>query len=125
MGNIIELIFNEDLIKLIKLLRVQKLSDYVVGLDNYDLYPISPPLDFIALEFGLQDHKLPSTEENPMGASYDEETEKYLVETHCFIVDNLEYIEEILHQFCDVGIKPGKYTCLAQQRIWKYQLIGI
>ena len=37
-----------------------------------------------------------------------------------FIVENLEFIEEILHQFCDVGIKPGKYSCLAYQRIWKY-----
>ena len=52
---------------------------------------------------------------------YDEETTERLHGIDAYIVENLEYIEEILHQFCDVGIKVGKYSCLAYQRIWKYE----
>ena len=75
----------------------------------------------LQMVLGLQDHRVPGTEENPLGAEYDEETTNYMHEIDAFIVENIEFIEEILHQFCDVGIKAGKYSCLAYQRIWKYE----
>lgn len=121
MGNKIILVFTEDIIKFIKLLKVQKFSDSKVGIDNYGLYPESHLFDFMAMILDLQDHIIKGTEENPLGAEYDEEATKKMFEIDSFIVENLEYIEEILHQFCDVGIKPGKYSCLAYQRIWKYE----
>ena len=120
MGNKISLVFTEDIIKFIKLMKVQKFNDSKVGFDNYGLYPESHLFDFMALVLGLQDHKIAGTEENPLGAEYDEEETRKMHEIDGFIVENLEFIEEILHQFCDVGIKPGKYSCLAYQRIWKY-----
>lgn len=123
MGNKISLVFTEDIIKLIKLLKVQKFSDSRVGIDNYGLYPESHLFDFMALVLGLQDHRIPGTEENPLGAEYDEETTNYLHELDSFIVENLEFIEEIIHQFCEVGIRPGKYSCLAYNRIWKFEEI--
>lgn len=121
MGNKINLVFTEDIIKFIKLMKVQKFSDSIVGFDNYALYPESHLFDFMAMILGKQDHRISGTEENPMGAEYDEETMNYFYEIDSFIIDNLEYIEEILHQFCDVGIKPGKYSCLSYNRIWKYE----
>ena len=123
MGNKISLVFTEDIIKLIKLLKVQKFSDSRVGIDNYGLYPESHLFDFMALVLGLQDHRIPGTEENPLGAEYDEETTNYLHELDSFIVENLEFIEEIIHQFCEVGIRPGKYSCLVYNRIWKFEEI--
>lgn len=120
MSNKISLVFTEDIIKFIKLMKVQKFSDSKIGFDNYGLYPESHLFDFMALVLGLQDHRIVGTEENPLGAEYDEEATERMHEIDAFIVENLEFIEEILHQFCDVGIKPGKYSCLAYQRIWKY-----
>ena len=120
MGNKVSLVFTDDIIKFIKLMKVQRFNDGQIGFDNYDLYPESHLFDFIAIVLGLQDHRIKGTEENPLGAEYDEEAMKYMFEIDSFIVENIEYIEEILHQFCDVGIKPGKYSCLAYQRIWKY-----
>lgn len=120
MGNKISLVFTEDIIKFIKLMNVKRFNDAQIGFDSYELYPESHLFDFMALILDLQDHRIKGTEENPLGAEYDEETTKYLHEIDSFIVENLEYIEDILHQFCDVGIKPGKYSCLAYQRIWKY-----
>lgn len=120
MGNKISLVFTEDIIKFIKLMKVQKFSDSKVGIDNYGLYPESHLFDFMAIVLGLQDHIIKGTEENPLGAEYDEEAMEKMMEIDSFIVENLDSIEEILHQFCDVGIKPGKYSCLAYQRIWRY-----
>ena len=56
-----------------------------------------------------------------MGAEYSKEAMDKMHEIDEFIVENLQYIEEIIHQFCDVGVKPGKYSCLAYNRIWKYE----
>ena len=110
MGNKISLVFTEDIITFIKLMKVQTFSDSRVGFDNYALYPESHLFDFMAMVLGKRDRRIDGTEE----------TTDYMHEIDSFIVGNLEYIEEILHQFCDVGIKPGKYSCLAYQRIWKY-----
>lgn len=120
MGNKISLVFTEDIITFIKLMKVQTFSDSRVGFDNYALYPESHLFDFMAMVLGKRDRRIDGTEENPLGAEYDKETTDYMHEIDSFIVENLEYIEEILHQFCDTGIKPGKYSCLAYQRIWKY-----
>ena len=120
-GNRISVVLTEDIIKFVKLLKVQKFSENKIGFDFYSLYPESHLFDFMAIVLGLQDHVIKGTEENPLGAEYDEEAMNKMKEIDEYIVDNLEYIEEILHQFCEEGIKPGKYTCLGYQRIWKYQ----
>lgn len=121
MGNKISVVFTEDIITFVKLLKVQRFNDNQIGYDNYGLYPESHLFDFMAMVLGLQGHRIPGTEDNPLGAEYDEETTERLHNIDAYIVENLEYIEEILHQFCDVGIKVGKYSCLAYQRIWKYE----
>lgn len=121
MGNKLSVILTEDVIKFIKLFKIEKFGDSKFGYDLYGLYPESHLYDFMAMVLGLQEHMIPGTQEKPLGAEYDEETMKKMQEIDGFIVDNFEYIEEILHQFCDVGIKPGKYSCLAYQRLWKYE----
>ena len=121
MGNKISLVLTEEIIKFIKLMKIQRFSDSKVGIDSYGLYPESHLFDFMAVILGLQDHVIKGTEEKPMGAEYDEEATKKMFEIDEFIVENLEYLEEIVHQFCDIGIKPGKYSCLAYNRIWRYE----
>lgn len=121
MGNKLSIVFTDDIIKFVKLLKVEKFSDSKIGYDLYGLYPESHLFDFMAMVLGLEGHRIPGTEENPMGAEYDEEAMKKMTDIDSYIIENLEYIEEILHQFCDVGIKVGKYTCLAYQRIWEYE----
>ena len=121
MGNKISLVLTEEIINFIKLMKVQQFSDSKVGIDSYGLYPESHLFDFMAIVLGLQDHVIKGTEENPMGAEYDKEAMDKMFEIDSFLVENLLYIEEIIHQFCDVGIKPGKYSCLAYNRIWRYE----
>lgn len=120
MGNKIKVVLTEDIIKLVKFFKIEEFSGSRIGFDTYALYPESQLFDFMAMVLGLQDKRIPDTIYNPMGSSYDKETTEKLMEIDGYIVENLTFIEEILHQFCDVGIKPGTYTCLANNRIWKY-----
>lgn len=119
-GNKLSLVFTEDIIKFVKLLKPQQFDEGRIGYDLYGLYSESHLFDFMAMVLGLEDKKIPGTETNPMGAEYEKEAMDKMMEIDAFIVENLISIEEILHQFCTEGIKVGKYSCLAYQHIWKY-----
>ena len=56
-----------------------------------------------------------------MGAICEKETQEHLEELDAFFVEHITDMEEILHQFCTEGIKPGKYTCLDNVHLWKYE----
>ena len=55
------------------------------------------------------------------GAICEKETQEHLEELDAFFVEHITDMEEILHQFCTEGIKPGKYTCLDNVHLWKYE----
>jgi hypothetical protein len=121
MGNKITVNITEEILTFVKLFHITKFSENRIGIDNYALFNESHPFELMARVLGLEDKIIEGTEENPLGAEYEKETMDKLIELDSYIVDNLTNIEEILHQFCDVGIKPGKYTCLSYQHIWKYE----
>ena len=121
MSNKLTIILTDEIIKLVKFFKTTQFNDYHYGVDIDALYIESHLYDFMALVLDLKDHQIPNTEENPSGAEYDDETTEKLRNLDEYIVTNILYIEEIIHQFCDVGVKPGKYTCLAYNRIWKYE----
>jgi len=121
MSNKLTIILTDEIIKLVKFFKTTQFNDYQYGVDIDALYTESHLYDFMALVLDLKDHQIPNTEENPSGAEYDDETTEKLRNLDEYIVKNILYIEEIIHQFCDVGVKPGKYTCLAYNRIWKYE----
>ena len=63
----------------------------------------------------------PSVNFNDIAGSHDA-GKKYVGDIEAeFLDENILSIEEILHQYCDVGIKVGTYTCLDNVRIWKYE----
>ena len=38
------------------------------------------------------------------------------------IMDNIDAIEELVHQFCiKGGLKPGVYQCKSYCRLWEYK----
>ena len=58
----------------------------------------------------------------PKGKGYEKEYEEKMMDYDAYILENLVFIEEILHQFCDKGgLKPGIYTCLDYNRQWDYK----
>ena len=114
----------DEHIKLIKNLRYIKFDDNRYGVDNYApwTYGGSSIFEDMALILGFGDKIIPETRESPFGAICEETTQRHLEELDAFFIDHMVDIEEILHQMVDSGgIKPGKYTCLDNVRIWKYE----
>ena len=117
----LKVVLNEDLIKLIKWFNFERINDRHYGIDTYGIWGGTFLYEQMANILGYQDKIIPETMESNMGASYEKEYEDKMIEYDEYILDNLVFIEEILHQFCDVGgIKPGTYTCTDNVRIWKY-----
>ena len=90
------------------------------GFDKYDLYGGTYLYEQMALILGYQEQMIEGTMEDVDGPKYPQEIMDLFVELDTFIVDNLVNIEEILHQYCTVGIKPGTYVCKDYQRLWSY-----
>lgn len=120
LGNKLTITLTEDIITFIKLLRVKRVSDNQVTYDLYELFSDSNPLDFMSKILGLEDEMIKGSEFNPLGAEYSESATERMYKIYGYICDNLQYILEIMQQFCDVGVKVGKYTTLSYNRIWKY-----
>lgn len=108
-------------IQLIKSLRFERFDENRYGIDNYSLWGGTYLYEQMAFILGYQDKVIFETIESPMGARYEDEIQKHLEELDSFFVEHIADIEDILHQFCDIGIKPGKYTCLDNVRIWNYE----
>ena len=91
----------------------------MVGIDTTNMWGGTFIFEDMALQLGLMDKIVPGTEENPLGPQFEEETQKYLLETANFIVDHLKDIEAILHQFCTEGLQAGvTYVRMNNSDIW-------
>lgn len=118
----LKLEINEDIIKLIKNFRFERINDKHYGIDSYGIWGGTYIYEDIAAILGWNDKIIPETLESPMGARYEEEYEKKMEEYDSFILDNMVFLEEILHQFIDKGgVKPGIYTAIDYNRIWEYR----
>lgn len=119
----LKITLNEDLIKLIKNFRIDRFTDEKYGIDTYALFGGTYLYEEMANILGYQDKIIPETAEYSSGPRYEEEYEKKMIEYDEFLLENLLYIEEILHQFCDKGgLKHGIYTCKDYNRIWSYEV---
>ena len=64
----------------------------------------------MAMALGLEDNAIKGTEESSDGRAFPDDVEEYLLSTHKYIVDNLYYIEMLIHQFVvKGGITAGTY----------------
>ena len=133
MAKKITLNITEDMIKLITCLRFQEFprfdeedarertiyQDVRYGIDLNSLYGGNFVLEDTARILGEYDKVIPGTEESAGGPRFPKQVEEYLLRTHLDVYYNLEYIEQILHQFCNEGgITPGLYECRDFEFIW-------
>lgn len=133
MAKKITLNITEDMIKLISCLRFQEFprfdeedvmektcyQDVRYGLDLNSLYGGNFVLEDTSRILGVYDKHIEGTEESSEGPRFPKDVEDYLFKTHLSVYDNIEYIEQILHQFCAKGgITPGTYECKEFEYIW-------
>ena len=118
---VIKLTLTEDHLKLIPFFFIQEVNDDIVGVTKEPLFFLgSHLLDDMAHILGLMDKAIPNSELDPNGRSFDDETEQYMLDIHKYLVDNLYYIELLIHQMAiKGGITPGTYRCLDSDFIWE------
>lgn len=110
----------EDHLKLIPFFGVQEFNDSNIGVSKEPLFCLgSHLLEDMAMILGKMDKAIPNTENDPEGRAFEDETENYLLDLHQYLIDNLFYIESLIHQFVTKGgITPGTYECIDSDFIW-------
>lgn len=124
---VISVTLTEDMLKLISHINFTKIPDLTDetqermtwGIDFYSLYGGSYVFEDIAYILGRYDEHIAGTEEDPLGAAFPKEFEDYMWEIHTYIVDNIQYIESLVHQFVNRGgLTPGTYRSKSNENIW-------
>jgi hypothetical protein len=107
-------------IKLISLIRFNEDDENdSLFIDKNDPYELSGRLEDIALALGYKDKAIPGTETDPEGAAFPDDIEEHLLDIHHYVVDNLYFIESIMHQLAfNGGITPGTYKCIDTEGVW-------
>ena len=118
----------KDILSLISNIHFQELPDInstkkeslTWGIDFFSLYGGSFVLEDISYILGRYDEHIKGTEENPLGPSFPEEFENYMWEIHGYIVENIKYIENLVHWYCNKGgLQVGTYKCKDYEMIWE------
>jgi hypothetical protein len=119
----------EDMIKLISCLQFGEFKQIdddstdkqvFYALDMNSLYGGNFIFEDVSRILGLYDKRIENSEELSTGPVFPQEIEDYMWETHGYIVENLPYIEQIVHQFCyRGGITPGTYVSKHNELIWR------
>lgn len=110
----------QEHIRLISLIRFNEdEEDDKLFIDKEDPYELSGRLQDLALALGYEHMAIPGTEEDPEGYAFPDDVEEHLLEVHHYVVDNLYYIETMVHQLAfNGGITPGTYKCIDTEGIW-------
>jgi hypothetical protein len=118
---IIKINITEDILKLIPIIFLQEEGDNKIVIDKTHMFSIGFSLmEDMAMALGIYDRAIKGTEEDPEGKAFSEEDTNYMLELHKYIVDNLYYIETIIHQFVtNGGISVGTYKAKDNELIWE------
>lgn len=95
-------------------------NDRYYGIDTYDLYDSDFWYHQMAYILGYADQVIDGTLEDIDGPKYPKEIIEHLRELDNFITENLNDIEDLIHQFCDKGgIQADvKYVSYDHEKIW-------
>lgn len=124
---VISVTLTEDMLKLISHINFTKIPDLTDetqekmtwGLDFNSLYGGSYVFEDIAYILGRYDEHIAGTEEDPMGVAFPQELEDYMWKIHSYVLDNIQYIEALVHQFVNKGgLTPGTYRSKSNENIW-------
>lgn len=116
----IKIELKEEHIKLIKNLKFDLKRDKDLTLDIYDPYGGNFLMEDLALILGKWDKAVKNTELDYDGRKFGLETETEMLELHSYIIENIEYIIDLILNFIDTGLKPGVYTAITNVLEWKY-----
>ena len=77
-------------------------------------------LEDMAMALNIYDKAIKGTEDDPEGRAFPEEDTERMLALHKYVVDNLFYIESLIHQYAtNGGISKGVYKCRDNELIWE------
>lgn len=114
----------EDLLKVIPIILLNEkigTDNKLITIDSSHLYSIGFGLvEDIAMALGIYDNAIKGTEDDPEGRAFNEEDTDRILKLHKYVVDNLYYIESLIHQFVvDGGLQIGVYKTKDNEMIWE------
>lgn len=115
----------EDLLKVIPIIFVQQkigktTDEKTIYVDTTHVFSVGMHLlEDMAMALGIYDRAIKGTEDDPEGKAFNEEDTNYMLSLHKYVVDNLYYIETLIHQFVvKGGLEVGEYYCKDNELIW-------
>lgn len=115
----------EDLLKVIPIFLLNEKKNFdenkTITIDSSHLYSVGFGfVEDIAMALGIYDNAIKGTEDDPEGRAFSEEDTERILTLHKYIVDNLFYIESLIHQYVvKGGLGVGTYKCKDNMLIWE------
>ena len=109
---IIRLEITDDVLSVLPILFLQEEGDDKIVIDRKQVFCVGGMhlLEDIAMALNIYDRAIKGTEDDPEGKAFPEEDTERMLKLHKYIVDNLYYIEMLIHQFATKGgITKGVY----------------
>lgn len=113
----------EDLLKVIPIIFLQEKNGFdnkTITIDTSHIFSIGFGLmEDMAMALGIYDRAIKGTEDDPEGKAFSEEDTEYMLSLHKYVVDNIYYIESLIHQYVvKGGLEKGVYKCKDNELIW-------
>ena len=111
----------EDMLKLISAIKFRDIEipsnfndgKYILGVEDVSFYGGSSLYEDVAFILGIYDKRIEGSENEYDGARFSEDIEKYITETHNYILKHLLEIETLVHYYSNKGgITPGVYNTI-------------
>lgn len=110
----------EDILKLIPVFFIQKEGDDFIGVDRKWLLGGMHLLEDLSMALGIYDHAIKGTEDDPEGRAFNDEDTERMLSLHKYVVENLYYIETLIHQYAaNGGLQVGTYRCKDNEMIFE------
>lgn len=111
----------KDHLRLIPFILINNDKDDVLEINKTTLFTIqSSILEDMSLLLGLRDKAIPKTENDANGRAFPDEVEKYMLDIYHYVIDNLYYIETLIHQFVVLGgLTEGTYVSDEKNIFWE------
>ena len=122
---IVRIEVTEDLLKVIPIIYLQKdiewdyntvfvRTDHIFSAGGMHL------IEDMAMALNIYDRKIKGTEDDPDGVAFSNEDTEYMLSLHKYVVDNIFYIESLIHQFVTKGgLQVGVYKAKDNELIWE------
>lgn len=114
----------EDLLKVIPIIFLQEKNGFdnkTITIDTSHIFSIGFGLiEDMAMALGIYDRAIKGTEDDPEGKAFSKEDTEYMLSLHKYVVDNIYYIESLIHQYVvKGGLEKGVYKCKDNELIWE------